>query len=300
VNLKDTKLRVNELKELATEVAALSNAHISPESQLAMFATMRDVFVAPEAATQMRNVIGRMQTAGGTPAKTKGLAMLGIKSDEVDLVGETYQEAFARLKKGLDGVDEATGNIALGKIFEERGVQGARHLLNNADKLAQREQAIRGDYYETALDLSTQGPAFERNQALARQEQELDRQGYAAHETQRINSRTDQTRQAGALGRGIFDFAYDLPGVSSLPASARSAVGETAVRLGATSPLGALNDIVEHFRGQSDATKEATKELKQAAQRLQQPVVNVQVNVPGEAKPVRPQQVPAANLGRPR
>lgn len=134
---KTTNLQFQDFSEFARESASMKGI-VSISEQLASLATLRDVMSAEEASTGMRNLVGRLRTAGGSTEKLEGLKMLGLRREEVDMVGEDFMTAMKRVKEALEKTAPELRPIALKKIFEERGVAFAEILGNNLDLINER------------------------------------------------------------------------------------------------------------------------------------------------------------------
>lgn len=270
VNLGETKIRVSELKDLAAEASTLAGAHITPEEQLATFAALRETFAAPEAATLYRNVVGRLQTAAGSPAKVKALSMLGIKPEEVDFVGETQEEVLARLQQGVESVSEETANVALSKLFEERGVAGARYLLDNQDKIKENEAMIEQDRFGTALNIATQGPSHERRAAEIADERAVMATYTPGDSAAQARANTMALQQGGPLVRGVV--SSDVPVVGGTPVDLLQNMGlppQIAVPAAVTGVDSALQTGQEMAMG-SVPGGQTMMMMMQAAQSMQQ------------------------------
>ena len=139
------------LKELAGESAALTSFGITPEEQLAAFATLSDVKSAPEAATGLRAMATDLATAGASKDKTAALRKLGLKPADVDLVGENLTTALQRLQGGLGNVDPTKQNQLLVRLFGERTLSSATTLMGQMDKFRMLRGAMEGNEFEKAL-----------------------------------------------------------------------------------------------------------------------------------------------------
>lgn len=328
VNLGETKLKIPELKDLAAEAQTLAGAHITLEQQLATFAALRESFSPEEGATLYRNVVGRLQTAAGTPAKSKALKSLGIDPSEVDFVGETQEEVFARLRKGLAGVDEETGNVALGKLFEERGVAGGRALLKSADKIQENLAAIANDKFNTGLEIALQGPEFEKTQAGIADEREAMGRYETGESSALMRAKTRATQNAGAVGRGITegmfgigpydaarafgagpetagDFAEFAAGILTPGAAPRTLISQADRAMGGTAEAGSsemrgiLSGIAAVLNNAMGKQQEAARHLIEAADAIKQSVDKT-VPVPGQSRASsgRPPRLPVSSLNR--
>lgn len=166
---KTTNMQFADFMEFARESVGMKGV-VDIGTQLASLSSLVDVMTAAEGATGLRNVVQRMRTVRGTPEKTEGLKMLGIKPEEVDLIGEDLLSAFRRINEGIKQTKPQDIPVALKKIFEERGVAVAQHLLNSVDVIAQRidEQKKGVDQYARDVAFAQEG----LNAALRRQESE--------------------------------------------------------------------------------------------------------------------------------
>jgi TP901 family phage tail tape measure protein len=131
--MREGNLQIEDLPFLAKEGAALATG-INPQEQLAGFTSLLDLKMNPEsAATGMRNVVSRLQTAGGQSEKVAALESLGLKPEQVDFVGEDLNQVLATLAKATAAVPENTRNIALDKIVGDQA-RGALLALMSADQ----------------------------------------------------------------------------------------------------------------------------------------------------------------------
>lgn len=146
---KGTNIQVTDMQEFAGIASSLKSAGMSPEEQFAMFSTMVQGYGAPEAATGMRNIIGRMTTAGGSDAKVKALKQIGLKPSDIDLVGEDAGTALTTLRDALAKQSPEQQAIIRTKLFEERGQAQAQFLMESLD------------LYQQGLDIQRgAGPAY--------------------------------------------------------------------------------------------------------------------------------------------
>jgi len=175
---KSTEMQFGDFMEFSRESVGMKGI-LDIGTQMASFSSLVDSMPAPEAATGLRNVVGRMRTVRGTPEKTEGLAMLGIKPEEIDLVGEDFVTALKRINEGVKRTKPEDIPIALKKIFEEKGINTAQLLLNSIEKIEQRvtDQLGASEQFLKDANFAQQG----LNAALRRQESE--RKGFMAKST---------------------------------------------------------------------------------------------------------------------
>ena len=163
---KATNIQLQDFNDFARESASLKGILDIP-TQLGAFATLRDVMSSEESSTGLRNVVQRMRTAGGDNAKTEGLAMLGLKPSDVDMVGEDFLQSLQKLSDGLKRVAPEKQDIALKKIFEERGLAIAKILIQSIQKVDDyvKKQIEQAKSYEKDVQFGGEGiNAAERRQ----------------------------------------------------------------------------------------------------------------------------------------
>jgi hypothetical protein len=97
---KSTNMAFTDFMEFSRESAGMKGV-IDSKTQLASLATLVDLMPAAEASTGLRNISQRLQTSRGSSEKAEGLKMLGIKPEEVDLVGEDFIQALRRINEGI-------------------------------------------------------------------------------------------------------------------------------------------------------------------------------------------------------
>lgn len=144
-------LQFPHLKELAGEAASLTGMGVSPQQQLAAFATLVDVKPAPEAATGLRQLVTDLATAGASKDKVKALQAVGLKPQDVDLVGEDLPQALQRLQGGLATKDRATQNQIMVRLFGERTLSSAQTLMGQMPKFQDLESSLQGNDFEKAV-----------------------------------------------------------------------------------------------------------------------------------------------------
>lgn len=135
--MREGNLQIEDLPFLAKEGAALATA-INPQEQLAGFTSLLDLKMNPEsAATGMRNVVSRLQTAGGQSEKVAALESLGLKPEDVDFSSadgtENLDVVLGRLRAATSKVPENVRNIALDKLVGDQA-RGALLALMSADQ----------------------------------------------------------------------------------------------------------------------------------------------------------------------
>lgn len=137
-----------DLSPLAGEASTLTSKGLSTDMQLAAFSALRDVKNAPEAATGFRQVVSRLSSAGESSSKVKALESIGLKPEDIDLLGEDLTTALKRLKDAVGSVDEKTGRSAVFALFGEKGESAGNALLGKLDVIEQRLSILQGGAFE--------------------------------------------------------------------------------------------------------------------------------------------------------
>lgn len=159
-----------DLGPLAGEASTLTSKGLSTDIQLAAFSALRDVKAAPEAATGFRQVVSRLSSAGESPAKVKALESIGLKPEDIDMIGEDFVTALQRLKGAVDAVDEKTGRSAVFALFGEKGESAGNALLGKLDVIEKRLSILRGGAFERNVRIFQESRTAERQRVGIRRE----------------------------------------------------------------------------------------------------------------------------------
>lgn len=159
-----------DLGPLAGEAATLTSKGLSTDIQLAAFSALRDVKNAPEAATGFRQVVSRLSSAGESPAKVKALESIGLKPEDIDLIGEELPTALKRLKTAVEAVDEKTGRSAVFTLFGEKGESAGNALIGKLDVIDKRLEILRGGAFERNVKIFQESRYAERQRTGIRGE----------------------------------------------------------------------------------------------------------------------------------
>jgi hypothetical protein len=126
--LRAGAFELGDFAELGKHGAAFTG-RLSQQEQIAAFGTLVDVMPAAEAGTALRNMVTRMSSARVGRTSEKALKEMGLKPEDIDLVGENFGTALERIQGGLAGMPEEQRAGALKQLFEEAGVAPANVLL---------------------------------------------------------------------------------------------------------------------------------------------------------------------------
>lgn len=207
-------IQFGDLSPLAGEAATLTSKGLSTDIQLAAFSALRDVKNAPEAATGFRQVVSRMSSAGESPAKVKALESIGLKPEDIDLIGEEFPTALKRLKDAVGNVDEKTGRSAVFALFGEKGESAGNALLGKLDVIDQRLEILRGGAFERNVKLFQESAYAGRQRVGIRRqfsEREINQQrGGITFQDARNLIQTEMTEQTAQSENVIDRFSTSL------------------------------------------------------------------------------------------
>ena len=105
------------------------------DDALSAFTALAEVTDASAASTGLRSFVLKAKKAGQSSGGQAALQSIGLKGDDIDLIGETLPQVLERLNKARQNVDKKTFDAALLKIFETEGFSTASALLNVAPKI---------------------------------------------------------------------------------------------------------------------------------------------------------------------
>lgn len=160
-------IQFKDLTDLAGQAAALKSKGVSENIQLAAFSALRDVKPAPEAATGLRQVVSRLQGASLSGAKVSALKSIGLKPEDVNLIGEDLPTALERLNKALANVDKQQRSNVLLTLFGEKGEAAGSALLGKTDVIRQRLKIMQGGAFERNVGI------FQQSEFAARERSKL-------------------------------------------------------------------------------------------------------------------------------
>lgn len=182
---KGTNLQLGDLETLAPQASTITNlSGLTGVEQLGVFAQLRQTLDPSGASTQFRNTVASMATAGGQQAKVDALKTMGLNPGDIDMVGETFTDALAKIKAATEGMAPEQANIALTKLFGSENLSGPLELMKNLDKVNANIALTSNEaVFEEAVRIAREGSAFDRRQAEARREIAFDRGDAAQAET---------------------------------------------------------------------------------------------------------------------
>jgi len=119
-----SNIKVPDLEFLSRQANLLAEYEVTKPQQLATFSVVRDVLGPEVGATGMAAAMKRLATASKLQTSVRALAELGLKPEDVDLVGESIYDAFGTIKERLKGMDPEKARAIgqqLGFVWDARG-----------------------------------------------------------------------------------------------------------------------------------------------------------------------------------
>ena len=128
---KTTDVQLADLGALAKVSSGFRDV-LTQQEQLAVFSVLRETEGgASEAAVLQRNIIGRSRTARSSKTKIAALESLGLKPDDVDLIGESVVDVLERYGDAIRATQKTSPETvapAIKQLFEEKAVAGVLNL----------------------------------------------------------------------------------------------------------------------------------------------------------------------------
>jgi TP901 family phage tail tape measure protein len=212
--LFETNVELADLQTFAGKAGAIRQmTGQSMEEMAAAFAVLRETMPAAEAATGFKTFTQRLGP-GKTRLQKRAISSLGLEEDQIDFVGESFEEVVKTLKDALARTDERTGKEAFKRIFGSEGVPAAAAFLAD-DDLPRYTQLTQGKKFEESAAFARGTLGSRQTSAEARQAAVQGEQG-AATVTMLANQRQAEMLERGdnpagvAIARGIADFARTL------------------------------------------------------------------------------------------
>lgn len=170
---KSTNIQLADLVDVA-KVGSLLSKGLTPEEQLAAMSVSADLGrPSSESATAFRGVVGSLMGARANEAKVSALKEFGLGVEDVDLVGEGFQDALARLDQGMQAMPEEQRMAALKKLFGEEYAAFALDMISGRKKIAERVGIMTDDRaFMEDVAISTSGPAAGARRLAAQTELE--------------------------------------------------------------------------------------------------------------------------------
>lgn len=173
---KETNVEVSDLSEFAKAAPAFKASNVSKDDALALMTTLvQGMPSAAEAATGGRNIVSILAASKATRSGEEALDMMGLKPEQVDMIGETLPVALGRLKTAVNAMPETDRIGALTKLFGRENTAAAMVAMEGLDKMpkwidAQKDTAG----FVAGVEMSQSGEAARKQrEAITVQQQQL-------------------------------------------------------------------------------------------------------------------------------
>jgi hypothetical protein len=136
---KTTDFQIAELGDFSKQASVFEGANLSTQQSLAGFTALREILPAAESARGLKNFVAKLQQGDATKASAKKLAGLGVKSEDVDFVGENLIDVIKTIKASTDKLPEEKRNQALIQMFGLENIASSKVLLNSVERINELE-----------------------------------------------------------------------------------------------------------------------------------------------------------------
>ena len=176
------------------------------DDALAAYTALAEVSDAAAASTGLRSFILKAKKAGTSKGGQRALSSIGLKGEDIDLIGESLPQVLERLNKARQNVDKKTFDDALLKIFETEGFSVASSLLNVAPKIdlikSQDLPAASGVFDRNVSNFAASQTGFRKRDEfeneLATLRLNLRQQGLTIEDVRRVADTRFKTESANA------------------------------------------------------------------------------------------------------
>lgn len=176
--MNPTNFQIPDFVELAKQGSVLARI-ATPEEQVAAMSVSRDLGrPGADSATAFRGMGSALMGARVNKRKVAALKEMGLKPEDVDFVGEGFQDVLGRLDKGLESVPAEKRMGALKQLIGEEYSAFALDLIQGRGKIGERVGMMSDDAgFLRDVATATSGPAAGARRLAA--EAELFKLGYS-------------------------------------------------------------------------------------------------------------------------
>lgn len=202
---QQTDFQISDLTQLASKVGGLSGQ--DPTEILAAYDVIRNTTNAERASTALKIFGERLSGASGDRIREEQIRKLGLKPEQVDLVGESLPQVIETIGSRIDALPEEQRQPLLQRLFGTEASSSIGTLLQNRGDLAgtiAKARDTRG--FEAAVEAGTSGYAA----GVRRQELEAE---FTALQNEQDNAAVDAARKERELEmrrRGANPFLANL------------------------------------------------------------------------------------------
>jgi hypothetical protein len=166
------------LRALAAQSGALKGV-LTPQEQVGTMAELqKSGMESDKAAGALGKMVLRLRGAKGNAQARHGLALMHLKPEDVDFVGETEDQVLDRLAEGKKKAGNRSTE-AMGAVFGRRGLGDVQKIVEERGEIRKAEAAY-GDqagFMSDANEATTGKNAGERRMAVTKEEERANAEG---------------------------------------------------------------------------------------------------------------------------
>lgn len=155
-----TNIQLPDLQQYAAKAGGMKGK-LSFQELIAAGSIHRDLGInSAESASGLEGLVGQAGTAGASKEKIEALKQIGLKPQDIDLIGEDFDTMLGRLQGGLNTIPEEQREGVMKKVFEQAGVKFLKPLLEGRGTMRDRIGAMKNaeGSYAGAVAEAEQGP----------------------------------------------------------------------------------------------------------------------------------------------
>ena len=192
-----TNIQLPDLQQYAAKAGGMKGK-LSFQELIAAGSIHRDLGIASaESASGLEGLVGQAGTAGASKEKVEALSSIGLKPEDIDLIGENFDTMLGRLQGGLSTIPEEQREGVMKKVFEQAGVKFLKPLLEGRGTMQDRIAAMRDSEagYAGAVRESEQGPGAVAVRQDVQKRRFVEKQD--KNDTELRNELSQKNREAG-------------------------------------------------------------------------------------------------------
>lgn len=148
-----------DLEQLAPKLQGFVSQGGSFEEAMAAFNTMKETTNKEQAATSFKIMVERLMGAKGDKKRTAQLEKLGLKPEDVDLIGESLGDVGKLLNERMSKLDATERQPFLQKFFGTEAASSVQGFLNKQQRFQEFIDVQKNtDDYMKAVGVAQSGP----------------------------------------------------------------------------------------------------------------------------------------------
>jgi hypothetical protein len=279
------KLEIADLQALAPRAKNIFEATGLKNEQIALLSQFKDVTTADIGATAFHGAVNRLGSAGNNRARTRALAELGLKPEDVDFQGESFFDVQQRLSGAFTKAGPNANRLKNALFGEEAMLAG--NVLFTPEGVALTQQRLAemkdGSGFKRAATITEGGLEAQNNASLAKETKAFFSKDYVDPTIARRNLMTEIKNAGGGAG-------YQTAGTKAYD----TAIGmgydaDTATRTGVRW-VGGNDEMTKRILNDSRASDVPTLKVDITVSDQNQVAIPVKANVTQVGKNAAPQQ----------